>query len=45
MNEGADEILDEYLIEVWPAPTEPDAILRSTSESAAYWHKEIGSRR
>ena len=29
----------------WPAPSEPDAILRTTSANAAYWHSEVGNRR
>ena len=39
------EIVDEYLIELWPAAVAPDEILRSGSENAAYWHKEVGGRR
>lgn len=43
--EFADEPVDWYLIELWPAPTGPDAILRTTSADATYWHSEVGSRR
>jgi hypothetical protein len=31
--------IDRYLLPLWPAPMEPDAILRQTSEHAAYWHR------
>jgi hypothetical protein len=43
--EFADGPVDWYLIEVWPAPSVPDAILRTTTADAAYWHSEVGSRR
>ena len=29
---------DRYLLQLWPAPPEPDAVVREGSESAAYWH-------
>jgi hypothetical protein len=44
-DEGAEGVVDHYLLELWPAPVAPDAIVRTTSEDAAYWHREIGSRR
>lgn len=44
-DEFADGVVDHYLIELWPAPTAPDAIVRATSDSAAYWHREWGGRR
>lgn len=31
--------IDRYLLQLWPAPMAPDAILRQTSEHAAYWHR------
>jgi hypothetical protein len=31
--------LDRYRLQLWPAPAAPDAILRETSEIAAYWHR------
>ncbi|WP_092383673.1 hypothetical protein [Halopseudomonas salegens] len=31
-----------YLIQIWRAPVETDAIIKQTSESAAYWHGEWG---
>jgi hypothetical protein len=43
--EFADEPVDWYLIELWPAPTQVDTIVRTTTTDAAYWHKEVGSRR
>jgi hypothetical protein len=30
--------IDVYGLWFWPSPTAPDAIIRQTSESAAYWH-------
>ncbi|WP_345665699.1 hypothetical protein [Streptomyces venetus] len=30
--------LDRYLLQFWPAPPEPDRVLRQTSRTAAYWH-------
>lgn len=29
---------DRYLLQFWPAPPAPDAVLRQTSDSAAYWN-------
>ncbi|WP_309096644.1 hypothetical protein [Streptomyces sp.] len=29
---------DRYLLQFWPAPPEPDRLLRQTSDLAAYWH-------
>ncbi|RFA10276.1 hypothetical protein B7R54_14460 [Subtercola boreus] len=29
---------DRYQIDLWPAPPEPDSILRRTSDNAGYWH-------
>ncbi|MFD8225918.1 hypothetical protein ACFV16_17285 [Streptomyces massasporeus] len=31
--------LDRYLLQFWPAPPEPDRILKETSRTAAYWHR------
>jgi hypothetical protein len=41
----ADGAVDFYLLEIWPAPTQPDSIIRSTSANAEYWHREVGNRR
>jgi hypothetical protein len=30
--------LDRYLLQLWPAPPAPDAVIRETSRCAAYWH-------
>ncbi|MEV5357744.1 hypothetical protein [Streptomyces sp. NPDC052693] len=30
--------LDRYLLQFWPAPPEPDRVLRQTSDLAAHWH-------
>jgi hypothetical protein len=37
--------VDSYLLELWPAQSQPDAIVRTTSADAAYWHREVGTRR
>ena len=44
-DELADEALDFYLVQMWPAPVAPDAILRVGSKNAAYWHESWGSNR
>ncbi|MFF0497183.1 hypothetical protein ACFYU5_12310 [Nocardia aobensis] len=31
-------LLDRYLLQFWPAPPEPDRVVRQTAEIAAYWH-------
>jgi hypothetical protein len=43
--EFADGAVDFYLLEIWPAPEQPDSIIRSTSADADYWHREVGGRR
>ncbi len=43
--EFADEPVDAYLLQFWPAEGSPDAILRVGSQDAEYWHREWGSRR
>ncbi|GAA4557444.1 hypothetical protein GCM10023097_64610 [Streptomyces collinus] len=30
--------LDRYLLQFWPAPPEPDRVLKETSRTAAHWH-------
>lgn len=32
-------VIDRYLLQLWPAPMRDDAVLRQTSEVAAYWHE------
>jgi hypothetical protein len=44
-NEFADEVVDEYLVELWSASAAPDAVLRVGSDDARYWHRTWGSRR
>jgi hypothetical protein len=44
-NELAEEVVDEYLLELWPSSVAPDAMLRVGSEDAKYWHREVGGRR
>ncbi|RMI28078.1 hypothetical protein EBN03_31690 [Nocardia stercoris] len=31
--------VDCYLLQFWPAPAEPDRVVRQTSDAAAYWHE------
>jgi hypothetical protein len=45
VGEFAEGVVDSYLLELWPAPIEPDAIVRTRSDDAAYWHRELGGRR
>lgn len=42
-DEFADEAVDFYLIQLWPAESRPDEIVRTTSANAAYWHREVGN--
>jgi hypothetical protein len=44
-DEFADEVVDFYVIQLWPSPPRPDEILRTTSANAAYWHGDVGRRR
>jgi hypothetical protein len=44
-DEFADGVVDHYLLQLWPAPPTPDAIIRTGSDNATYWHAEWGSRR
>ncbi len=44
-DEFAEEAVDFYLIQLWPAESRPDEIARTTSANAAYWHREVGNRR
>ena len=44
-DEFADDVLDYYRLELWPAPHGEDAILRVSSDDARYWHSEFGGRR
>lgn len=32
---------DQYVLQLWPAPAEPDRILKVTSDVAAYWHRWV----
>jgi hypothetical protein len=43
--EFAEGTVDDYLLQLWTAPWQPDAILRTGSDDARYWHQEVGSRR
>jgi hypothetical protein len=44
-DEFADGVVDHYLLELWPASQQEDAVLRAGSENAEYWHAEWGGRR
>jgi hypothetical protein len=43
--EFAEGSVDAYLLELWPAPPEPDSIVRVGSHDAEYGHREVGGRR
>lgn len=43
--EPSEDLVDAYLLQLWPAPVRSDAILRAGSEDGRYWHREVGSRR
>lgn len=44
--ELAESVVDEYLVELWPAAdVREDAIVRVGSEDAKYWHSGWGGRR
>ncbi|MBN9795588.1 hypothetical protein DMP17_44535 [Pseudonocardia sp. TMWB2A] len=38
-----DPALDRYLLQFWPAPIEPDRVIRTTSEIATYWHSHAAA--
>ena len=44
-DEFAEEVVDFYLLQLWPTPPRPDEIVRTTSADAAYWHDANGGRR
>lgn len=44
-DEFADDVIDHYLLELWPASPQEDSILRVGSDDARYWHAEWGGRR
>lgn len=35
---AGEPLVDRYLLQFWPAPAEADAVIRETTEIAAYWH-------
>jgi hypothetical protein len=43
--EFSDGLVEAYLLELWPATPEPDAIIRAGTSDAEYWHREVGGRR
>ncbi|MBT2566227.1 hypothetical protein J7I84_06890 [Arthrobacter sp. ISL-85] len=43
--EFAEGTVDDYLLQFWRSPWQPDAIHRTGSEDARYWHREVGGRR
>lgn len=45
-DEFAEDVVDHYLLEFWPAPPrQEDAIIRVGTDDARYWHAEWGGRR
>ncbi|WP_406300979.1 hypothetical protein OG948_59935 (plasmid) [Embleya sp. NBC_00888] len=36
---AGEQPVDRYLLQFWPAPAEPDRVVRQTSDRAAYWHR------
>ncbi|MCD4851422.1 hypothetical protein LN996_11425 [Arthrobacter sp. AK01] len=42
--EFAEQLLDWYLLEIWPEPSSPDQVLRSMSINGQYWHSTIGEQ-
>ena len=38
--EAAEPVVERCLLQLWPAPPAPDAVLRETSAHASYWHRE-----
>jgi hypothetical protein len=36
--------LDRYILQLWPAPPAPDAVLQRGSEQAEYWHSVTTKR-
>lgn len=44
-DEFADGVVDHYLLQLWPAPSAPDAVVRTTSDNAAAFHRDWGGRR
>ena len=44
-DEFAEDVVDHYLLELWPASHQEDSILRVGTDDARYWHAEWGGRR
>lgn len=40
---AGEPLLDRYLLQFWPAPAAADAVIRETTEIAAYWHAQARS--
>ncbi|WP_162943814.1 hypothetical protein [Arthrobacter celericrescens] len=43
--EFSEHPVDAYLLQMWPAHSQPDTVLRTGSEDGRYWHGEVGNRR
>jgi hypothetical protein len=41
---AGEPLLDRYLLQLWPAPPAPDAVIRETTRWAAYWHAHARAR-
>src|SRR4051812_2632870 len=38
-SDDEDRVVDHYLLQFWPAPPQPDRILRQPTDTAAHWHR------
>lgn len=43
-DEFAEGVVDEYRVDLWPAPLAGDAVVRVGSDDARYWHSQVGGR-
>jgi hypothetical protein len=43
-HEFGGEMVNAYLLQLWPTPAAPDVIVRVGSKDAEYWHREVGSQ-
>jgi hypothetical protein len=42
--EGHPDQLQSYLLQFWIAPSSSDRVLKASSESGKYWHREVSKR-
>jgi hypothetical protein len=38
--QNSDEPIDEYLLQIWPAPPAPAETVKRTSQQCAYWQDQ-----